>query len=342
MAVRKLAPEDMQPESFVLSPETESFADKEIAKYPPGRQASAVIALLTKAQEQAGGWLPRKAIEAVAAKLDMPAIRVMEVATFYTMFNLEPVGKYFIQFCGTTPCVLRGAGRHQEEFSSAASAIRTMSPPDGTFSWLEVECLGACSNAPMVQINDDYYEDLTTENFETLLDDLAAGRPVKDGSQIGRIRSEPFEAVNTLQDPALYDGSRRRRLAQAVRGAGKGRDWRGCGRRRQRPAGGQGRQAGRRPRHRERCRRYPGQARQGRRDGRSAGPTRRKLPIRPRRPRSSRRMQARSRLPRAASPTWRRRRRKARQCLPARRRPRPVRRLRKPRPAATAARASRA
>ena len=110
MAVRKLAPEDMQPESFVLSPETESFADKEIAKYPPGRQASAVIALLTKAQEQAGGWLPRKAIEAVAAKLDMPAIRVMEVATFYTMFNLEPVGKYFIQFCGTTPCVLRGAG----------------------------------------------------------------------------------------------------------------------------------------------------------------------------------------------------------------------------------------
>ena len=110
MAVRKLAPEDMQPESFVLSPETEAFADKEIAKYPPGRQASAVIALLAKAQEQAGGWLPRKAIEAVAAKLDMPAIRVMEVATFYTMFNLEPVGKYFIQFCGTTPCVLRGAG----------------------------------------------------------------------------------------------------------------------------------------------------------------------------------------------------------------------------------------
>jgi NADH-quinone oxidoreductase subunit E len=206
MAVRKLAPEDMQPESFVLSPETESFADKEIAKYPPGRQASAVIALLTKAQEQAGGWLPRKAIEAVAAKLDMPAIRVMEVATFYTMFNLEPVGKYFIQFCGTTPCVLRGAGDIKRVLERRIGDQNHVTP-DGTFSWLEVECLGACSNAPMVQINDDYYEDLTTENFETLLDDLAAGRPVKVGSQIGRVRSEPFEAVNTLQDPALYDGS---------------------------------------------------------------------------------------------------------------------------------------
>jgi NADH-quinone oxidoreductase subunit E len=206
MAVRKLAPEDMQPESFVLSPETEAFADKEIAKYPPGRQASAVIALLGKAQEQAGGWLPRKAIEAVAAKLDMPVIRVMEVATFYTMFNLEPVGKYFIQFCGTTPCVLRGAGDIKKVLERRVGDQNHVSP-DGTFSWLEVECLGACSNAPMVQINDDYYEDLTTENFEKLLDDLAAGRPVKVGSQIGRNRSEPFQAVNTLQDSSLYDGS---------------------------------------------------------------------------------------------------------------------------------------
>jgi NADH-quinone oxidoreductase subunit E len=206
MAVRKLAPENMQPASFVLSPETEAFADKEIAKYPPGRQASAVIALLTKAQEQAGGWLPRKAIEAVAAKLDMPVIRVMEVATFYTMFNLEPVGKYFIQFCGTTPCVLRGAGDIKKVLERRIGDQNHVTA-DGKFSWLEVECLGACSNAPMVQINDDYYEDLTTENFEKLLDDLAAGRPVKVGSQIGRNRSEPFEAVNTLQDPALYDGS---------------------------------------------------------------------------------------------------------------------------------------
>jgi len=206
MAVRKLAPEELQPESFVFSPETEAFAQQQIAKYPPGRQASAVIALLWKAQEQAGGWLPRKAIEAVAARLDMPIIRVMEVATFYTMFNLEPVGKYFIQFCGTTPCVLRGAGDIKRVLEKRIGEQNHVSA-DGRFSWLEVECLGACCNAPMVQINDDYYEDLTPENFERLLDDLAAGRPVKKGSQIGRNTSEPFEAVNTLQDPSLYDGS---------------------------------------------------------------------------------------------------------------------------------------
>jgi NADH-quinone oxidoreductase subunit E len=206
MAVRKLAPEELQPESFSFSPETEAFAEQQIAKYPPGRQASAVIPLLWKAQEQAGGWLPRKAIEAVAAKLDMPAIRVMEVATFYTMFNLEPVGKYFIQFCGTTPCVLRGAGDIKKVLEKRIGESGHVTA-DGTFSWLEVECLGACCNAPMVQINDDYYEDLTPENSEKLLDDLAAGRPVRTGSQIGRNRSEPLEAVNTLQDPSLYDGS---------------------------------------------------------------------------------------------------------------------------------------
>ncbi len=206
MAVRKLAPEELQPESFVFSPENEAFVEQQIAKYPPGRQASAVIAVLGKAQEQAGGWLPRKAIEAVAARLEMPVIRVMEVATFYTMFNLEPVGKYFIQFCGTTPCMLRGAADIKKVLERRIGDANHI-PSNGTFSWLEVECLGACSNAPMVQINDDYYEDLTVENFEKLLDDLEAGRPVKKGSQIGRNRSEPFEAVNTLQDPALYDGS---------------------------------------------------------------------------------------------------------------------------------------
>ena len=150
---------------------------------------------MAKAQEQAGGWLPRKAIEAVAAQLDMPDIRVMEVATFYTMFNLEPVGKYFIQFCGTTPCVLRGAGDIKKSARAAHRRAEPRHRPDGKFSWLEVECLGACSNAPMVQINDDYYEDLTTENFEKLLDDLAAGRPVKAGSaDRPHHASEPFEA----------------------------------------------------------------------------------------------------------------------------------------------------
>jgi NADH-quinone oxidoreductase subunit E len=206
MAVRKLAPEDIQPKSFALTPENEAFADQQIAKYPPGREASAIIAVLGRAQQQAGGWLPQKAIEAVAAKLNMAPIRVMEVVTFYTMFNLEPVGKYFIQFCGTTPCVLRGAGDIKKVLERRVGEQNHVTV-DGLFSWLEVECLGACCNAPMVQINDDYYEDLTTENFEKLLDDLAAGRPVKPGPQNGRHASEPFEAVNTLKDPSLYDGS---------------------------------------------------------------------------------------------------------------------------------------
>src|SRR5688500_12769125 len=154
MAVRKLAPEEIQPKSFAFSPENEAFADQQIAKYPPGRQASAVISLLWRAQEQAGGWLPQKAIEAVAAKLDMAPIRVMEVATFYTMFNLGPVGKHFIQFCGTPPCVLRGAGDIRRVLERRVGEPGHVSA-DGNFSWLEVECLGACCNAPMVQINDD-------------------------------------------------------------------------------------------------------------------------------------------------------------------------------------------
>ncbi len=206
MAVRKLAPEEIQPPSFAFTPENGAYADAVIAKYPAGRQASAVIPLLWRAQEQEGGWLPRAAIEAVAARLDMPKIRVMEIATFYTMFNLDPVGKYFIQFCGTTPCVLRGANDIRAVLERRIGGQQHVTP-DGLFSWLEVECLGACCNAPMVQINDDYYEDLTIANFETLLDDLAAGRPVKAGSQIGRRSSEPLEDVKTLTDPALFDGS---------------------------------------------------------------------------------------------------------------------------------------
>ncbi|MBM6595794.1 NADH-quinone oxidoreductase subunit NuoE [Microvirga pudoricolor] len=226
MAVRKLAPDDIQPKSFAFSPENEAWAEGQIAKYPAGRQASAVISLLWRAQEQSGGWLPRRAIEAVAAKLDMATIRVMEVATFYTMFNLEPVGKYFIQFCGTTPCVLRGAGDIKKVLERRVGEQNHVSA-DGKFSWLEVECLGACCNAPMVQINDDYYEDLTTETFETLLDDLAAGRPVKTGPQNGRHASEPQDDIKTLQDPKLYDGSmigawRKRFEEEAVKTADTG------------------------------------------------------------------------------------------------------------------------
>ena len=195
MAVRRLA--EIQPESFDFTPENHTWVDRQIKKYPPGRQASAVMPLLRRAQVQHDGWLPKPAIEKVAALLDMPYIRVLEVATFYSMYNLSPVGKYFIQFCGTTPCVLRGANDIKMVLESKVGPQGHISA-DGNFSWLEVECLGACCNAPMVQINDDYYEDLTTENFTTLLDDLAAGREVRRGSQIGRLTSEPVGGLTSL------------------------------------------------------------------------------------------------------------------------------------------------
>ena len=162
MSVRRLA--EVQPESFDFTPENKAWAEKEIAKYPPGRQASAVIALLWRAQEQSGYWLPKPAIEKVAEMLDMPNIRVLEVATFYTMFNLEPVGRYHVQLCGTTPCMLRGAEDIKTILRKRIGEQGHVTA-DGAFSWIEVECLGACCNAPMVQINHDYYEDLTPENF---------------------------------------------------------------------------------------------------------------------------------------------------------------------------------
>lgn len=201
MSVRRLAAE--QPESFSFPPELEAIAQKLIAKYPEGRQASAVVPLLWETQKAAGGWLPEPAIRAVAERLGMANIRVLEIATFYTMFNLEPVGKYFVQLCGTTPCMLRGAEAIKHVCEKKIGHERHVSA-DGTFSWLEVECLGACTNAPMVQINDDYYEDLTPETFEKLLDDLAAGRPVKVGPQNSRKGSEPEGGPRVLLDPALY------------------------------------------------------------------------------------------------------------------------------------------
>ena len=203
MSVRRLA--DVQPESFEFTPENKAWAATEITKYPPGRQASAVLALLWRAQAQSGYWLPKPAIEKVAEMLDMPKIRVLEVATFYSMFNLAPVGRYYVQLCGTTPCMLRGA-----EDIKAVLRKRIGEPghvtADGIFSWNEVECLGACCNAPMVQINDDYYEDLTPQNFANLLDDLAAGRPVRNGSQTGRTSSEPVGGLTSLTTLYGVDG----------------------------------------------------------------------------------------------------------------------------------------
>ncbi len=206
MAVRRLASEDVQPKSFSFTPETTAWTETLVAKYPEGRQASAVIPLLWRVQKDCGGWLPRLALEAVGERLGMPFIRVYEVATFYTMFNLEPVGRFYVQMCGTTPCMLRGSNEIRKVLERRVGPAQHVSD-DGMFSWLEVECLGACCNAPMVQINDDYYEDLTPETFEKLLDDLAAGRPVKPGPQSARHTSEPEGDVKTLQDPALFDGS---------------------------------------------------------------------------------------------------------------------------------------
>jgi NADH-quinone oxidoreductase subunit E len=203
MSVRRLA--EVQPKSFAFTPDNAVWADRQIAKYPEGRQASAVLSLLWRAQKQNAYWLPKPAIEEVARKLGMPYIRVLEIATFYTMFNLAPVGRFFIQMCGTTPCVLRGSDAIKQVLETRIGPQRTVTA-DGNFSWLEVECLGACCNAPMVQINDDYYEDLTPENFNTLLDDLAAGRPVKIGPQNGRRTSEPQGGLTSLTTLYGRDG----------------------------------------------------------------------------------------------------------------------------------------
>src|SRR6187551_3232295 len=199
MSVRRLASADIQPESFAFTAANVKWAKGQIAKYPEGRQGSAVIPLLWRAQEQAGGWVPQKAIEHVADMLGMPYIRVLEVATFYTMFNLEPVGRYHVQLCGTTPCVLRGA-EDLKKVCHKRIGEQFHVTKDGKFSWVEVECLGACVNAPMVQINADYYEDLTKDSFNQLLDALAAGKRPRPGPQVKRQFSAPIGGQTTLLD----------------------------------------------------------------------------------------------------------------------------------------------
>ena len=201
MSVRRLA--EKQPPSFAFNSANLDWAKTQIAKYPAGRQQSAVIPILWRAQEQCGGWLPQKAIEATAELLGMAKIRVLEIATFYTMFNLAPVGRYHVQFCGTTPCVLRGADALKKVLERMIGHENDVSA-DGTFSWTEVECLGACVNAPMVQINADYYEYLTPETLTRILNELAAGKTPKPGPQIGRQNSAPIGGPTTLTDPSIY------------------------------------------------------------------------------------------------------------------------------------------
>src|SRR6516225_4454079 len=203
MAVRRLAEEHLQPKEFAFTAENLAWAQNEIKKYPEGRQQSAVISLLWRAQEQSGGWLPQKAIEAVAAMLGMAKIRVLEIATFYTMFLLSPVGrKAHIQVCGTTPCVLRGAEELLKVCHRRINEEAFHVSADGDFSWEEVECLGACVNAPMVLIGKDTYEDLTPESFEKILDAIGRGETPTPGPQNGRHFSAPLGGETTLKDMA--------------------------------------------------------------------------------------------------------------------------------------------
>jgi NADH-quinone oxidoreductase subunit E len=175
-----------QPASFAFSLDNLARTKAIIAKYPEGRQASAVIPLLDIAQRQNGNWLPRAAMDCVADMLEMPRIRVYEVATFYTMFNLQPVGEHFVQVCTTTPCWLRGSAQVMKTCRDKLGIGPNETTADGKFTVTEVECLGACVNAPMVQINDDFYEDLTPEIMGRMLDDLKAGKKLLVGSQTGR------------------------------------------------------------------------------------------------------------------------------------------------------------
>jgi NADH-quinone oxidoreductase subunit E len=200
--VTGIAPDLGQPESFAFTPETRARADRIIARYPAGRQASAVIALLYLAQGQNEGWLSRAAMDHVAEVLGMAPIRVYEVATFYTMFNLKPVGRHHIQVCRTTPCWLRGADDLTETCKRKLGIGLKERTADGQFSLIEVECLGACVNAPMVQINDDFYEDLDPARLEAIIDALARGETPKIGSQIGRQGSAPVGGSPTLRRAA--------------------------------------------------------------------------------------------------------------------------------------------
>lgn len=195
MSIRRLAPASAQPESFTLSKDADAKIKHWTKKYPEGRQRSALIPALWIAQKDAGGWLPEKALRAVADKLGMAYIRVYEVATFYTMFNLQPVGEFHLQLCGTTPCWLRGSDALKEVLARRVGPEGSVTA-DGKFSWAEVECLGACANAPMMQVSKDedkdpYYEDLTPESLEALLDQFERGEDGEAGPQNSRNTCEP-------------------------------------------------------------------------------------------------------------------------------------------------------
>ena len=201
MSIHDLVADD-QPENFSFSAENEDKIVRIIAKYPEGRQASAVMPLLDLAQRQHDNWIPMKAIELIAERLGMAKIRVLEVASFYTMYNLKPVGKYFLQLCGTTPCMLRGSEDVTRCIKDKLGISSGEMTSDGKFSLLEVECLGACVNAPIIQVNDDFYEDLDYDSTEILIDALSKDTPPPIGSVKMRSGSQAETGPTSLEKMA--------------------------------------------------------------------------------------------------------------------------------------------
>ena len=198
MSLKKISKN--QPDTFEFNKANIELANKMISNYPEGKQQSAVMSLLYIAQRQNNNWIPLASMKYIAKFLSMPYIKVYEVATFYSMYNLSPVGEFFYQVCTTTPCMLRGAYKLVDVCKKKISEDENEVSKDGKVSWMEVECLGACINAPMVQINDDYYEDLDANKLEKIIDQTIRGETPKPGSYRGRINSEPENNRKTLMD----------------------------------------------------------------------------------------------------------------------------------------------
>ena len=198
MSLKKISKD--QPENFKFNSKNLKAAEKVIVNYPKEKQQSAVMALLYIAQRQNENWIPLSAMKYIAKMLNMPYIKVYEVATFYSMYNLSPVGKYFFQVCTTTPCMLRGAYKLVDVCKKRISKNESIVTKDGKFSWMEVECLGACVNAPIIQINDDYFEDLDNEKLEKIIDQINNDQKPIPGSYRGRLNSEPENIRKTLLD----------------------------------------------------------------------------------------------------------------------------------------------
>tara|TARA_Y100001970_G_scaffold49781_1_gene63072 strand:+ start:138 stop:746 length:609 start_codon:yes stop_codon:yes gene_type:complete len=198
MSIKKIS--KIQPDNFEFNSKNVEVAKKIIANYPEGKQQSAVMALLYLAQRQNNNWIPLSAMKYIAKYLAMPYIKVYEVATFYSMYNLAPVGDYFFQVCTTTPCMLRGAYKLVDVCKKKISENENQISNDGKISWMEVECLGACVNAPMLQINDDYFEDLDAIKLEEIINKIKQGLTIKPGSYKGRKSSEPEGNRITLME----------------------------------------------------------------------------------------------------------------------------------------------